>query len=64
MEEGGKSFEGALRNAWLRLTRVWLEMFAAPSPRPRGLESPVSELAPDDVNYKMKRYNVIRWGRR
>ena len=22
MEEGGKSFEGALRNAWLRLTRV------------------------------------------
>lgn len=60
MGEGEKSFEGALRNAWLRLTRVWLEMFAAQSPRPRGLESPVSELPPDDANYKMKRYNVMK----
>ena len=50
MGEGERSFEEALQNAWLRLTRIWLEMFAAQSPRPGGLESPVSELPPDDVN--------------
>ena len=42
MGEGEKSFEAALRNAWSRLRKVWLEMFAAQSPRPGGLESPVS----------------------
>ena len=62
MEAGERSFEAALQNAWFEvLKRVWLEMLATRSPRPGsiGLESPVSELALDDVKHNMgKRYKV------
>ena len=55
MEEGGKSFEAALQNAWLRLTRVLAGDARSSEPKARRPSEPnESNFHRRNVNYRMK----------